>query len=287
MQANWAALLLLFFTLLFLALPTLAQTPPVSTPSALQMDAGERQLFALGMALTQGAFAYAELSKQAAQAGKTRSRAAQVIDFQRLGPAARRDRTAAQEGLAQAVSLLQTLNAPPATLLPIERAATRLGKPLPMTANASILAALSEFTTLSSLPENPALRQWLASPDMSDSAQVWYDEGEICGLAQIAAAHQMPELLPPAEQIATDLRGLRDWLALRLPDTPTPEQISLKSALEAFLQQVALTTRPGIKSRKFLTPTQLQALGSISEQVQTQVLRPAAPAAPQASSART
>ena len=136
--------------------------------------------------------------------------------------------------------------------------------------------------------KTPALRIWLASPGLRESASVWYGEGEISGLAQIAAACQMPDLLPPAQQIATDLRGLRDWLALRLPDAPSPEQAALQSALEAFLQQTAQAERPGLRSRKLLTLTQLQALGDISRQLQAQVLGPSVPSAPpQTSEART
>ena len=155
-------------------------------------------------------------------------------------------------------------------------------------AAARTLSSLHEFETLSSLPEDPALRKWLVSPGAGESAQVWYGEGEISGLAQIAAAYQMPELLPPAQQLATDLRGLRDWLSLRLPDTPSPEQISLKNALEAFLAETAAAGHPGVRARKSLTPAQLQALGDISHQLQTQVLRPALIAPPpQTSQART
>ena len=174
-----------------------------------------------------------------------------------------------------------------------------LAGPLPVTAEARpltvfngaaarTLSALNEFETLSSLPEGAALRKWLASPGVSETAQVWYGEGEISGLAQIAAAYQMPELLPPAQQLATDLRGLRDWLSLRLPDTPSPEQTTLKNALEAFLTETALTERPGVKSRKSLTLAQLHALGNISHELQAQVLGPPAPIAPpQASEAKT
>ena len=91
-------------------------------------------------------------------------------------------------------------------------------------------------------------------------------------MSQIAAAHEMPDLLPPAEQIATDLRGLRDWLALRLPEMPSAEQAALKHDVGAFLEQASLAARPGVKSPALLSLPQLQALGSISRRVQAQVL---------------
>ncbi len=248
------------------------------------MTAGERQFFALGLTLSRGAFAYAELARQATLVSHTRSKIAQVGQLGKLSPTARRNRLTAQAGLTQTLALMQAMNAPAAALIPIRRAAERLDGPLPITSDARPLAffnggaaqtlsSLSEFETLSSLPEDPALRNWLSSPGICDSAQVWYGEGEIAALAEIAAAQQMPELLPPAEQIATDLRGLRDWLALRLPDAPSPEQAALKDALETFLRDAKPVTS-GQKSRKPLSSAQLHALGGISRLLQTQVLGP-------------
>ena len=213
---------------------------------------------------------------------KTRGKLAQVRQLERLDPLAGRSRTMAHTEILRAQSLMGTLNAPDSALAPVSAAAARLAGPLPMADDAKPLAffsrpaartvsSLSEFETLSSLPDDPALRAWLeAAP--ARSAQVWYAEGEIAGLSQIAAAHQMPDLLPPTEQIATDLRGLRDWLALRLPEMPSPEQAALKHDLNAFLEQTSSASRPGVKSRKLLSPSQLQALGSISRRVEAQVL---------------
>ena len=274
--------------LLLLALPGLAQSrepaPPAGTPPAgtLQMDPDERRFFALGLTLSRGAFAYAELAKAATEAARTRSRLAQVGKLGKLAAGAERNRKAAGEEVARALALMRGLDAPPAALAPVARAAARLAGPLPITEDAKpllgfnrdaacALSSLNEFETLSSLPEDPALRAWLDAPGLPRSAAVWYGEGEIAALAQIAAAHGMPNLLPPAQQVATDLRGLRDWLAGRLPDAPTPEQASLKAALEAFLRDEALA-HPGVKSRKPLTQAQLQALSAISRQLQAQAL---------------
>ena len=299
MKARLLSALLLVLT----ASSALAQTIPAPAPNApvstLQMEVSERQFFELGTTLARGAFAYAELAKQATGVAKTRSKIAQVGQLGKLEPAARRDRLAAREGLTEAAGLMRALGASSVALAAVTRAADALAGPLPMTPEAKTLAvfngaaartlsSLHEFETLSSLPEDPALRKWLASPVVNESAQVWYGEGEISGLAQIAAAYQMPELLPPAQQIATDLRGLRDWLSLRLPDAPSQEQIALKDALEAFLAETAQTERPGIRSRKSLTLAELQTLGGISHQLQTEVLGPSpATAPPQTSEART
>ena len=269
--------------LVLLALPAMAQEQTVPAQAALQMEPQERQFFALGMTLSRGAFAYAELAKQAAAVAKTRSRIAQVGQLGRLDPVAERNRTDAREQITQAVVLMRQLHAPESALAPVNAAGVRLAGPLPITADARPLAlfnraaartvaSLSEFEALSSLPEDPALRRWLDAPELARSAQVWYGEGEIAGLSEIAAEHQMPDLLPPTEQIATDLRGLRDWLALRLPDTPSPEQAALKRDLNSFLEETSTAGRPGVKSRRRLTLPELEALGSISRRLQMQIL---------------
>ena len=276
-------LCLLPVLLLVFSLPVWAQaSASVSLQAALQIEPAERQFFDLGATLARGAFAYAELAKQASAVQKTRSKLAQVRQLERLDPLAGRSRAAALQEISHAKLLMGQLDAPYPALAPVSAAAERLSGPLPMAEDAKPLAlfsrpaartvsALSEFETLSSLPDAPAIRAWLAAAP-SRSAQVWYAEGEIAGLSQIAAAHEMPDLLPPTEQIATDLRGLRDWLALRLPDMPTAEQAGLKHDVDAFLEQAALVSRPGVKSSKRLSLPQLQALGSISRRVQAQVL---------------
>ena len=290
MNTRWLLLVLLLPGLLIQ--PAAAQTPsaPVAaaidreeSASLLQMTTTERQFFALGLTLARGSFAYAELAGEATVVSHTRSKIAQVGKLGRLAPVARRNRLTAGEFLRQTQALMLTMNAPAAALTPIRKASERLAAPLALTAEARPLAlfngeaaqtlsSLNEFESLSSLPEDPALRKWLTSPGVSDSAQVWYGEGEIAALAQIAAARQMPELLPPAQEIATDLRGLHDWLALRLPDTPTPEQAALQKSLELFLIDAGQKTKMSQKSQKPLTPAQMEALGSISRLLQLQVL---------------
>ena len=263
--------------------PVAATDERKESSSLLQMTATERQFFALGLTLARGSFAYAELAGEATVVSHTRSKIAQVGKLGKLAPVARRNRQTAGEYLRQTQALMLTMNAPAAALAPIRKASERLTAPLVLTPDARPLAifngeaaqtlsALNEFETLSSLPEDPALRKWLTSPVVSDSAQVWYGEGEISALAQIAAAHRMPELLPPAQEIATDLRGLRDWLSLRLPDTPTPEQAALQKSLEQFLLDAGLKTKMSQKSQKPLSPAQMEALGTISRLLQLQVL---------------
>ena len=163
----------------------------------------------------------------------------------------------------------------------MRRAAARLAGPLPLAGDArrvsvfshnagQTLAALDEFNTLSSLPDDAAVQHWLAA---TPSGQVWYAEGLIAALGETAAAQQMPDLLPPVKEIATDLRGLRDWLSLRLPDPPSPDQTALVTALNDFLRQTSRTGRPQATP---LTLTQLQSFGDISRRLQALVLGDAA-----------
>ena len=223
---------------------------------------------------------------------KTHDKLAQVRQLSRLDPLAGRSRVAAREEVRRAEALMRQLHAPPPALAPVSAAAVRLSGALPMAGDARTLAffsrpaartvsSLSEFEWLSSLPDDPAVRAWLAGSTPAGTAPgrtvlAWYAEGQIAGLSQIAAAQEMPDLLPPTEQIAADLRGLRDWLALRLPEAPSPEQAALKHDVNVFLAQAVLAAPPGVKftnkSTKQLSPTQLQALGSISRRVQAEVL---------------
>jgi len=271
--------------------PAAAQTPqmpllaPIPAPSRLQLAPSERQFFALGVTLARGAFAYAELAKGATEVSKMRSQFAQIGPLGDLEPVAQRNRKEAKDALALAVGMMKTLKAPPSALAPVQKAADRLGRGLATSRDARplklfnaraarTLSSLSEFDAISSVPEDPALRRWLTGAPQSRSAAVWYDEGTLAGLAQIAARHKMPELLPPTAQVATDLRGLRDWLSLRLPDSPTAEQTALRQSLDTFLQSSTIGQKPGVKSSAPLSLAQLAALGDISRQLQMQVLGP-------------
>lgn len=284
--------------LVLLALPASAQKadpPPgrlwqesaVMPAGTLQIGPEERQFFDLGATLARGAFAYAELAKQAAVVAKTRDKLAQVRQLSRLDPLAGRSRASAREEIRRAEALMRGLHAPASALAPVSAAAVRLSGALPTSGDARPLAffsrpaartvsSLSEFEALSSLPDDPAIHAWLEMPLPAHAAQVWYAEGKIAGLSQIAATHEMPGLLPPVEQIATDLRGLRDWLALRLPEVPSPEQAALRHDVNAFLAQASPAAPPGVnsttRSPKRLSPAQLQVLGSISRRMQAEVL---------------
>ncbi len=254
-----------------------------SPAPTLQVTAGERGFFQLGDRMGRAAFAYADLARQAAQVAHTRGRLTQVQRLAALAPVADRSRADARAGFAEVLLLMRSLQAPPSALVPVQNAAVRLDRPVSLRgdartvslfsgAAARTLGALDEFGTLSSLPGDPAVQTWVTSPAAGASGRVWYAEGLIAALTEIAAAQQMPELLPPVGEISTDLRGLRDWLSLRLPDTPSPDQAALVAAINAFLDQ---TSRTGDPSPVALTVAQLQGLGDISRRLQALVIAPA------------
>ena len=265
----------------------LQKSPPEKSPlETRQVGPDERQFFDLGATLARGAFAYAELAKQAAAAASGRDKLAQVRRLSRLDPLAGRSRLAAREEIRRAEALMRELHASAGALAPVSAATVRLSGTLPTSGDAQALAffsppaartvsSLNEFETLSSLPDDPALRVWLAGAAPGRSAQAWYAAGKIAALAQIAAAQEMPDLLPPPAQIVTELRGLRDWLALpQRPPTqsPSPQQAALRQDVSTLLDQASLAAPPGVKPPPRLTSAQLQALGSISRRVQAEVL---------------
>lgn len=283
----------LAFVLLALSYAVLAQTPPapVATPPdtspapsvALNVAPEERCFFELGAALAKASFAYAPLAKQAAPASRSQSLDTQVSRLAKLAPDARRERALAQSNLKRALTLLQELSAPSSLLSPLIQLADSLDKPPVATGDAQnvaalnadagvVLAALQESSRLTGILENAALKKWLKS---SETGQVWYAEGLMAGVSEVAVRENLPTLLPPLHDLATDLRGLRDWLSLRMPDSPTPEQTALQTAIDQFLQQSATVKRP-----KPFTRAQMQALGDISRMLQAQMISQPTPETP-------
>ncbi len=270
--------------------PATPDANPPNTPQArLDIAPRERQYFALGTTLAQGTFAYAHLGAQAGRIEQGHAVRAKVAALGRLAPDALRARATARDSFTQAAALMQALQAPPAILSPITRLAARLSRPLALTADsrairslnpdaAVALSALSESNIVARVMDDRALTQWLNGAEGHRSGPVWYAEGQIAGIAQIAAASHLPDLLPPAADVATDLRGLRDWLALRVPERPGPDLAALQSAIADFLQQTAQGPgeRPLSPTRR-MSEAQLQQLGSISQALQAQIIPPDVP----------
>lgn len=275
------------------AAPAPADTPPLETPQArLDIAPREREYFALGTALAQGTFAYASLGAQAGRIERSHAVRAKVAALGKLAPDALRARETARLSFVQAAVLMQQLNAPAPILSPITRLAGRLAKPLALTADsraiqslnpdaAVALSALSESNVVARVMDDHALAQWLNGSASHRTGPVWYAEGQIAGLAQIAAANHLPDLLPPAADVATDLRGLRDWLALRVPERPGPDLAALQAAIADFLQQTA--QGPGerpLSPTQRVSEAQLAQLGSISKLLQAQIIPPDDPVPP-------
>lgn len=279
------------------AVPAAAQTTPTSPPAVpsviaptapasgtatpLNVTASEQQYFELGAVLAKAAFAYAPLTQQARQVSRAGRSDARWTQLGKLAPAALQARDGAHILLERAVTLLQGLNAPVKVLTPIALLTARAAKPLTLTGTAkqvaalspdagTVLATLDESAHLSNILDSKALQAWATGPDSNRTGRVWYAEGLMAGVADVAAATSQPDLLPSTPDLATDLRGLRDWLSLRLPEFPTPDQTALQTAIDKFLQQ---TSAKG-KRTKPLTPAQLQDLGGISHLLQAQILGP-------------
>lgn len=284
----------LALALLSLSHTVLAQTPPAAITSpdtppaavaALNVVPDERRYFELGLVLARASFAQAALTKQTSQISRTPPASGRVGRLAKLAPDALRRRAQEQEGLTRALALLQELNAPPGVLAPLTRLGAAMDKPPVAQGDAqsvaavdgdagAVLASLQESSRLTATLESAALKMWLKA---NESGQVWYAEGLMAGVSEVATRESLPDLLPSLHELATDLRGLRDWLTLRLPDSPTPEQTALQTALTQFLQQSAAVKKP-----KTLTKTQLRALGDISRMLQAQVLNPSEPLSPSA-----
>jgi len=276
--------------------PPSPRVPDTSAPDApqarLDIAPREREYFALGTALARGTFAYARLGAQAGRIERNHAVRAKVAALGNLAPDALHARETARDSFAQAAALMQALDAPPAILSPITRLAARLAKPLALTADsraiqslnpdaALALSALSESNIVARVMDDRALTRWLNGSAGHRNGPVWYAEGQMAGIAQIAAADHLPDLLPPAADVATDLRGLRDWLALRVPEHPGPALAALQAGIGDFLQQTAQGPgKPRLLPKQRVSEAQLQQLGTISELLQAQMLPPEAPLAP-------
>ncbi|WP_125206411.1 hypothetical protein [Capsulimonas corticalis] len=263
-------------------------TPPDAAPAPpLSVTNSERQYFAFGYSLAKAAFSYAELAKKATAISKIKDKTKAMQELGNLLPVAERNREMSKESFTDALTTMRNLHATPKATATIASAVERLSKPLVMSGEArdvalqspdagQALASLNEFERLSGLSEDPAIKKWIASPSVSAAGKVWYAEGLISGLAEIAAQQQMPDLLPPLSEISADLRGMRDWLVLRYPDKPSPEQQNLKAALNKFLVQTAQAS----KTSRLMTQAELRQLGDICRDLRLQLLPETAPKAP-------
>ena len=253
--------------------------PGVLAAPTLSVTDSERRYFELGDVLAKGAFAYTPLAQQAAHVSHSHVADAELDSIKKLAPEARLERLSAHDNFARALTLMEELDAPDDALTPVAVLAAHLSKPLPFVGDAlsvsafskdsgTVLATLHESQLLSAVLETPALRAWTEVAGHDAAGPVWYAEGQMAGVAALASDLGRPDLLPPTPELATDLRGLRDWLSLRLPETPTLDQTTLQTDIDSFLQQ---TSAKGSHT-KALTTDQLHKLGEISRLLGAQIL---------------
>jgi len=262
----------------------LPQTAPIAAPAPapsipLQITQTERDYFEFGYSLSKAAFGYADIAKQSVAIQKGTDHMAQIKQLAALAPAAVRDRLAVRDCLNITLARMRTLHASERAMSAVRDAAEGLNKPLVVTGAAKdlaemspdagkTLASLNEFERISGLTESPDIAAWLKGRHKNRVGNVWYAEGLIAGVAEVASTQEMPELLPTVGEIATDLRGLRDWLQLRMPDPPSRQQAQLSDALDDFLK----TTSRARKQDRQVTHPELVALGYISRNLQAEVL---------------
>jgi hypothetical protein len=272
--------------------PAAAAGPAAAAPvdQSLAISDNERRAFALGDALARASFSYSPIVQQAAQLAHSPDRFQEVDKLAKLAPDAALARLSARSGLDEAVVLAKQLDAPRAAFDPIARLAARLDRPVVLSGDsltlgslnlqaADVLASLDEAQDLSLLLETPGLTRWLSAYASGGAGPVWYADGLMAGIAQIAARYELPYLLPRTADVATDLRGVRDWLASRLPETPTPDQDLLRDKIDQWLEQApVLSADLGRTPSRRLPPDQLAALGQISALLRELILgSPGAP----------
>jgi len=275
-----------------------AQASPGATPAVsastieveqtLSISQNERRAFALGDAFARASFSYAPLVHQAVLLAHASDRDEEVDKLAKLAPEAAADRAAARWGIDEALILMQQLDAPAIARSPVAKLSSRLDKPIALAGDAAtlrslnpdaatVLASLDEAGDLSLLLEAPDLTGWLRSLASGRTGPVWYADGLMEGIGLIAAQFSLPDLLPRTADVATDLRGFRDWLASRLPETPTPDQATLRARIDQWLGQApVLSADLGRTRSRRLSPEQLQALGVICAQLRGTILGPSA-----------
>jgi hypothetical protein len=263
--------------------------PPPATPPApepmLQITAVERQYFDFGCSLATAAFAYADLARQIAAIPEyhRHDRTGQMQLLAALNPVVLRDRGVVRDSLSRTLAQMHSLQASPSALAIVSQGADMVNRPILLTGDAKViatvnaragqtLAGLNEFERISGITQSPAISAWLNGPGKNSVGNVWYAEGLISGVAAVASAQNLPDLLPPVSEISTDLRGLRDWLLIRMPDNPTAAQSLLRKTLDGFLRS---TSWPQVQDRP-VSPAELAMLGTISRELQNQVLLTAA-----------
>lgn len=254
----------------------------------------ERQYFDFGYALSKAAFSYAELARHSYDIQAVHTHATHLRMLSELCPVAVHDRQLVRDNLDRAYTDMRSLSASPKALALVKAAADELNKPLKYTGDAKTVAAaypdagktlasLNEFERISGLSESPDVRNWLKVKRGNGSGNVWYAEGLIAGVCEIASDDGLPDLLPQVEELSTDMRGLRDWLASRTPDPPSEEQSALRETINGFLKS---TSWPNVGDRP-VSRAELLTLGDISHYLRDEVLAAPPPIQPTTASAQS
>lgn len=255
---------------------TMSSAAPIITPINVAPD--ERLMFQLGDYLGKASFVDAGLVREINASAASGDKDAELTELEKLSAEALFNRSRELGYFLDARQLMWNIRAPIIAIAPIAQAIQYLKKPIEFHGQTSELAqsnqnaavtlyVLEEYPRLSTVPDSPPLRHWIDSAAKEHNGHVWYAEGLISGISVIAAECKNPQILPKAADIATDLAGLRDWITIRLPDTPSPDQLALRAAVESLLDSVTKYDH----AEGSITQYQLTKLGMVSKTIEGEV----------------
>jgi len=252
------------------------QVPAVVTPINVFPD--ESLMFQLGDYLGKASFVNAALVQEINATTVAGNRDTELAMLEKMAQPALNNRARQLSYLLSARQLMWNMRAPETAIHPISLAIAQLRK-APIYSGQTIelaktdpraaitLAVLEEYPKFSGIQDTHVFRRWIGQTARAHNGHVWYAEGLIAGFAVIAAENKKPDLLPKAPEIATDLAGQLNWITIRLPDTPSPDQLALRAKVFALLNSVSKFDH----QNDYITQYQLQQLGQISSTIEGEV----------------
>ena len=253
-----------------------AQVPATVTPINVFPD--ESLMFQLGDYLGKASFVNAALVQEINSVTIAGDRDTELALLEKLAQPALNNRTRQLGYLLSVRQLMWNMRAPVTAIKPISLAIIQLRK-APVYSGQTVelaktdpraaftLAVLEEYPKFSGIQDTHIFRKWIGQTARAHNGHVWYAEGLIAGFAVIAAENKKPDLLPKAPEIATDLAGQLNWITIRLPDNPSPDQLALRTKVFDLLNSVSKFDH----ENDYITQYQLQQLGQISSTIEGEV----------------
>jgi hypothetical protein len=259
--------------------PAIAQVPAPITPiTPINVYPDESLMFQVGDYLGKASFVNSPVMQAISATTVVGKRNDELALLEKLAQTALNNRARQLNYLLSARQLMWNMRAPEKSIAPLTSAINTLkvqpaysGQTLELSktdpAAALTLAILEEYPKVCSVQDSLQFRAWVNSAARQHNGHVWYAEGLISGLTDVAAANKMPTLLPRAPEIATDLEGELNWITIRLRDTPSPDQLALRDKVFALLKSVSKNDHV----RDYITQYQLHQLGDITKSIEGEV----------------